>query len=73
MNRHQRRAEAVERRTRNTKFDKAAALRLAMISLAHAGPTATGATVMHPDGTMTYLSAADARALYGAKPARGHA
>ncbi len=73
MNSHQRRAEAAGGRKRNTTSDKAAALRLAMISWAHAGPTATGATVMYPDGSMTYLSADDASALYGAKPARGRA
>ena len=43
MNRHQRRAEgAKSRRIGTAPPDKAAAIRLAMIALASAAPTATG-------------------------------
>lgn len=74
MNRHNRRADAAEARRTGTIHDKAAAVAKAMHYLAHrAADTATGATIMHPDGTSTYVSAADARALYGAEPARGRA
>lgn len=74
MNRHQRRAETAEARKRDTQHDRAAAVAQAMRYLARkAGPTATGATLMHPDGTSTYISAADARAIYGAGKAGGRA
>lgn len=73
MNRHQRRAEATQAR-RMSAHDRAAAVAEAMHYLARvAAPTATGATLMHPDGSATFTRAAVARALYGAKPARGHA
>jgi hypothetical protein len=73
MNRHQRRAEATQAR-RMSAHDRAAAVAEAMHYLARvAAPTATGATLMHPDGTSTYINAADARSLYGDTPARGRA
>lgn len=74
MNRHHRRAEAAEGRKRTTAHDKAATVAEALHYLARiAAPTATGATILFPDGSTAYLSADDARALYGDKPARGHA
>ncbi len=38
-----------------------------------AAPTATGYKIFLPDGETVYVSAADARAMAGAGPARGHA
>lgn len=74
MNRHHRRAEAAQARTAGTSPDRAEAIRLAIDHLANiAADTATGATIMHLDGTATYVSAADARTLHGNGPARGQA
>ena len=50
-----------------TTFDgeaRAAFIRKAMIELAGAADTATGATLFLPDGEILYLSVADARAMY---------
>ena len=72
-NRTQRRAEAARAR-RADNPSRAELVTLAMRYLAdRAGPTATGATLMRPDGTITYLSAADARALYGSGKPEGTA
>lgn len=58
MNRHQRRAEAARERKR------ADLVRFALDYLARAAaPTATGCTLILPDGSTTYVSAADARAM----------
>lgn len=73
MNRQQRRAEAARAR-RDSAHDRAAAIAEAMHYLANvAASTATGATLMHPDGTTSYISVEDAKALYGSAPARGQA
>jgi hypothetical protein len=64
VNRHERRAAAKKRPANDD--GRAEAIRLAYKYLANgAASTATGATIVHPDGTMTYLSADDARSLYG--------
>ncbi len=69
MNRHQRRADAAAVRKRP---DRAEHIRLTLAYLANAAaPTATGATLILPDGSTTYLSAEDARAMHGTgKPGR---
>lgn len=65
MNRHARRATAA----RDRKADRAEMIRLALDYLANvAAPTASGATLMLPDGSTLYLSADDARALHGGAP-----
>lgn len=74
MNRNHRRANASELRKSGSIHDKAAAVAQAMHYLAHrAADTATGATLMHRDGTSTYISADAARALYGAGKPEGSA
>ena len=74
MNRHNRRADAAELRKSGAIHAKAAAVAQAMHYLAHrAADTATGATLMHSDGTSTYISADAARALYGAGKPEGRA
>ena len=74
MNCHHRRADAAELRKRCTIHAKAAAVAQVMHFLARrAADTATGATLMHPDGTSTYISADAARAIYGAGKPEGRA
>jgi hypothetical protein len=68
MNRHQRRAATAQSQKTH---ERAAAIRLAMAALAKAGPTATGATLMLPDGEVLHLNAADAHALAGRLPGKG--
>jgi hypothetical protein len=63
LNRRQRRAHAAQERKG---IERADMLKLATYYLANiADSTATGATVVMPNGEMLYLSADDARALYG--------
>ena len=47
---------------------RAAILHRAIAVLASAGPTATGATVIYPDGTTAYLARATADAMQDSKP-----
>jgi hypothetical protein len=62
MNRQQWRAAAARNRKNREHAD---GIRTAMHYLArHAEPSATGATVILPDGSRTYVSAGDARAFY---------
>ncbi len=61
MNRQQRRAQAAQQR----KLSRTESIELALATLANAGPTATGATLILPDGSTQYLSADDARAMHG--------
>lgn len=71
MNRHQRRADAARDRKR---LDRAEHIRFALDYLAHAAaPTATGATLILPDGSTTYVSAKDARAMHGTGKLGGRA
>jgi hypothetical protein len=53
--------------------ERAAAIRLAASVLRTSGPTATGMTLMLPDGEALYMSIDDARAMAGTAPARGRA
>jgi hypothetical protein len=53
--------------------EKAEAIAQALRALALAGPTATGATLVHRDGTTTYLSVGTARALYATGKQGGRA
>ena len=63
MNRRQRRADAAENRKA---LSRAEAIRLTYDHLANStAPTLNGATVIMPDGSMTYISAADAQAMHG--------
>lgn len=71
MNRHERRAGAAQDRKRP---DRAEHIRLALDYLASvAAPTAAGATLIMPDGSTTYLSAEDARAMHGMGKPEGRA
>jgi hypothetical protein len=64
MNRHERRA-AKARGVTSHDPSRSEAIRLAYEYLAKgAADTATGATLISPDGTVTYLSADDARAFH---------
>lgn len=70
MNRHERRAAAAD----STKAaERAAILRTAIAVLAGSADTATGATILHPDGTVTYIPRETADAMAGTAPARGRA
>lgn len=63
MNRHQRRADGARDRKRR---DRAGHIRFALEYLANAAaPSVTGVTLLSPDGSTTYLSVEDARAMYG--------
>lgn len=63
MNRRHRRADAASDRN---PMDRAEAIRLTCEHLANSTDrTVTGATLIMPDGSMTYLAADDARALHG--------
>lgn len=67
MNRRQRRADAARDRKA---ADRAEAIRLAYDHLAASGdPSVVGGTLFMPDGSVSYLSAADAKAFCNpAKP-----
>ena len=67
MNRQQRSADTAANRK---PLDRAEAVRLTYDQLGNsADPTLSGATVIKLDGSMTYISAADAQAMHGkAKP-----
>ena len=71
MNRQQRRAAAARNRKVN---ERAEAIAYTCDYLANiAAPTATGATLFLPDGQRMYISADDARTLYGRRvPTSGH-
>lgn len=71
MNRHQRRSDAARDRKRP---DRAGHIRFALDYLANAAaPSVTGATLLMPDGSTTYLSAEDARAMHGTGKPGGRA
>lgn len=70
MNRYQRRAEEARHRKAASRD---VTIRLALAALAAAGPTATGATVMLPDGELLYFSVETARAMTSNAPAGGRA
>lgn len=72
MNRHQRRAAAAKA-AQGGKPDRAELIRCVLAVLAASGPSATGATLILPDGEVLHLDVADARAMTGQAPARGHA
>ena len=69
MNRHDRRAEESQQRHAS----KADILRRAVAALASASDTATGCTVIYPDGATAYISRDTADAMHGRKPAAGRA
>lgn len=72
MNRHQRRAAAARAR-RAAQPDRAKLIRQTLAVLAASGPSATGATLILPDGEVLHLDAMDARVMAGDAPARGRA
>ena len=62
--------------TRLNRPDRAALVRdtvRLLAVLAEADPTVSGATLILPDGTMQFVSVADALAMAGSGPARGRA
>lgn len=71
MNRRQRRADAARDREA---IDRAEVIRLTCDYLANsADPTVTGATLIMPDGSATYLSAEDARVMHSTSKSGGRA
>ena len=69
MNRHQRRADAARDRKA---ADRAEAIRLAYDCLATSGDASVvGGTLFMPDGSVTYLSAADAKAYRSSDKPKG--
>ena len=69
MNRHQRRAAAVLHQYREEQAQaRGELIALAMKVLANSGPTATGATMMLPDGEVLHLDADHARAMASTGP-----
>lgn len=68
MNRHDRRAAEARNRKPLT---RAEIINLGLQFLAASGNTATGATLIHPDGSTTYVSRETADAMTGAGKAEG--
>jgi|GEM_PF-6473431 len=60
MNRHDRRAAEARN---HTPLTRAELINLSLRFLSVSGDTATGATLMHPDGTITYISRETADAM----------